>query len=89
MKHCPECNSSGHSLKIIDYKNVCMCVNCNYVYWKHNLDCKCEKCYCGMCFLQFMESLVPTFANADKCPDCGNQWTKNNCNFFKVCHKKF
>ena len=47
---------------------------------------KLKKCAdCDMCFLRFMDILVPEISKLEECPDCGNKWIKNNYNYMTLC----
>ena len=74
MPKCPKCNASGSLNKTINGENIRKCWNCDHVYSKHLLSCKCKICTCNMCFLHFMHILVPEINTLDQCPDCGKKW---------------
>ena len=81
---CPVCKVSGESItRNIDGENVRKCTECDHIYSRHPMNCKCKFCYCSMCFLHFMENLRPEDSNLANCQMCGTKWYKPD-NFITI-----
>ena len=74
MPKCPKCDSSAFSSSIVEETLIRKCLSCDHVYSKHPTGCKCNFCYCAMCFLHFMDNSYPEL---DSCLSCKATWEKN------------